>query len=218
VPFESVNSKVIRATVSEHSPVLARRGAMLGYSGDVFFRPVSGAGGGMGGMGGMARAVGAAMAGESNPMMATTGSGSVLYGLRGLHVTIVDIDGMSPLMVEATACWRRRQPADRAPAHRLGGIRAAVRGAATGRGCSRPGQRCGRGRAALHGGTFPLQVVGRRRRRRPAGLRRAHRPAQRRHQGKVGLARGGRQGQRRGVPAARHGHRHGVRQASERKL
>jgi len=160
VPFESVNSKVIRAAVSDHSPVLARRGAMLGYSGDVLFRPVHGPGGGMGGMGGMARAVGAAMAGESNPMMATTGNGSVLYGLRGLHVTIIDLDGMAPLMVEADRLLAH--DANLQTALQLigsGGIRAAVRGAATGQGLFTT-QVNGAGAVALlsHGGTFPLQV------------------------------------------------------------
>ena len=79
--FEKVNSKVVRIPVTTQNPVLARRGAMLGYEGNVTFRPVHGQGQGVGGF------VGAAMSGESNPMMATEGNGSVLYGFRGLHVT-----------------------------------------------------------------------------------------------------------------------------------
>ncbi len=56
MPFEQVNSKVVRAHVDDGRPVLARRGAMLGYRGAVAFRPVHGPGGGVRGM------VGAALA------------------------------------------------------------------------------------------------------------------------------------------------------------
>ena len=155
MPFEIVNKKVVRAQVSQQSPVLARRGAMLGYEGQVTFRPIAGQGHGVGGM------VGAAMSGESNPMMATEGTGSVLYGFRGLHVTVIELTGDS-LTVEA----------DRLLAHDAnlqtsvefigqGGIRSAVRGAMTGQGLftTRIG---GHGSVALlsHGGTFPLQING----------------------------------------------------------
>ena len=161
MPFEMINSKVVRAHVSPQSPVLARRGAMLGYEGQVTFRPVAGAGQGVGGM------IGAALSGESNRMMATEGQGSVLYGYRGLYVTVIDITGDS-LVVEA----------DRLLAHDAnlqtsvemvgqggggmgGAIRGAVRGAMTGQGLftTRIG---GMGAVALlsHGGTFPLQLNG----------------------------------------------------------
>ncbi len=154
--FEQVNSKVVRAHVSAHSPVLARRGAMLGYSGAVTFRPVRGQGAGVGGF------VGAAMSGESNPMMASEGDGQVLYGYRGLYVTVVDLDGSYPLTCEA----------DRLLAHDAnlqtsvqfvgsGGVRAAVRGAMTGQGLFTTLVH-GRGPVALlsHGGSFPIQVTG----------------------------------------------------------
>jgi len=154
VVFEVVNGKVVRAHVSPSRAVLARRGAMLGYDGDVAFRPVHGQGRGVGG------AVGAALSSESVPMMATTGSGSVLYGWRGLHVTTLELDGGSPLVVEA----------DRLLAHDAdlqtsvqflgsGGVRGALRGAATGQGLFTT-QVSGAGAVALlsHGGTFPLEV------------------------------------------------------------
>ncbi|NKY38330.1 AIM24 family protein [Cellulomonas septica] len=153
--FEKVNSKVVRIPVTTQNPVLARRGAMLGYEGNVSFRPISGQGQGVGGF------VGAAMSGESNPMMATEGNGSVLYGFRGLHVTVVDLTGDS-LTVEA----------DRLLAHDAhlqtsvefigqGGIRSAVRGAMTGQGLFTT-RVSGHGSVALlsHGGTFPLQLNG----------------------------------------------------------
>jgi uncharacterized protein (AIM24 family) len=156
MPFEAVNSKVVRARVSAQAPVLARRGAMLGYSGRVAFRPVRGQGGGAVGF------VGAALSGESNPMMATEGQGEVLYGYKGLHVTVLDLDGSAPLVCEA----------DRLLAHDAtlqtsvqflgsGGMRAAVSGAMTGQGLFTT-QVHGRGAVALlsHGGAFPLQLAG----------------------------------------------------------
>lgn len=152
--FEVVNSKVIRAQVTPQRAVLARRGAMLGLTGQVVFRPVHGQGTGVGGR------IGAALTSESNAMMATTGSGSVLYGFRGLHVTVLDLDGSSQLFVEA----------DRLLAHDAdlltsvmflgsGGLRGAVRGAATGQGLFTT-QLSGAGAVALlsHGGSFPLPV------------------------------------------------------------
>ncbi|NEK58808.1 AIM24 family protein [Geodermatophilus sabuli] len=156
MPFETVNSKVVRARVSPQAPVLARRGAMLGYSGRVGFRPVRGQGGGMAGF------LGAAVSGETNPMMATEGQGEVLYGYRGLHVTVLELDGSAPLVCEA----------DRLLAHDAGlqtsvqflgsgGVRAAVGGAMTGQGLFTTNVH-GRGAVALlsHGGAFPLQVAG----------------------------------------------------------
>ncbi|MCR6690174.1 AIM24 family protein [Cellulomonas sp.] len=155
MPFEKVNSKVVRVPVTAQSPVLARRGAMLGYTGQVAFRPIHGQGQGVGGM------IGTAMAGESNPMMATEGTGSVLYGFRGLHVTVIELTGDS-LTIEA----------DRLLAHDAnlqtsvefigqGGIRSAVRGAMTGQGLFTT-RISGQGSVALlsHGGTFPLQLTG----------------------------------------------------------
>ena len=153
--FEQVNSKVVKAAVSSAAPVLARRGAMLGYSGKVGFRPVAGQGRGVGGM------VGAPISGESNPMMATEGQGEVYYGLRGLHVTVLQLTGET-LTVEA----------DRLLAHDAtlqtgieflgqGGVRSAVRGAVTGQGLFTT-KVSGHGAVALlsHGGTIAMQVSG----------------------------------------------------------
>ncbi|MDT9593215.1 AIM24 family protein [Nocardioides zeae] len=153
--YEVVNAKVVRVNVTQASPVLARRGAMLGYSGEVAFRPVAGQGQGVGGM------VGAAMSGESNRMMVAEGNGTVLYGFRGLYVTVVDLTGDS-LVVEA----------DRLLAHDgnlqtsiemvgQGGVRQMARGAMTGQGLFTT-RVSGHGTVALlsHGGTFPLQLAG----------------------------------------------------------
>lgn len=152
--FEPVNSKVVRAVVDPARPVLSRRGAMLGYDGQVSFRPVHGPGTGVRG------AVGAALAGESEPMMATEGTGSVLYGFRGLHVTVLDLDGRGPLAVEADRLLAHDATLDSAVALiGSGGVRAAVRGAMTGAGLFTT-QLTGRGAVAVlsHGGAFPLPV------------------------------------------------------------
>ncbi|SEO41879.1 AIM24 family protein [Trujillonella endophytica] len=156
MPLEAVNGKVVRARVAPQAPVLARRGSMLGYSGQVTFRPVHGQGQGVGGF------VGAAMSGESNPMMATEGAGEVLYGYRGLYATVLELDGTAPLVCEA----------DRLLVHDAhlqtsvqflgsGGVRSAVRGAFTGQGLFTTNVH-GRGAVAVlsHGGAFPLQVSG----------------------------------------------------------
>lgn len=153
--FEQINSKVVRAVIGQGSEVLARRGAMLGYEGQLTFRPIAGQGQGIGGM------VGAAMSGESSPMMVAEGQGQALYGFRGLHVTIVELTGDS-LTVEA----------DRLLAHDAnlqtgvefigqGGVRSAVRGAMTGQGLFTT-RISGNGSVALlsHGGTFPLPLTG----------------------------------------------------------
>lgn len=152
--YALLNSKVVAVDVSGQRPVLSRRGSMLGYSGRVAFAPVHGQGAGTRGM------VGAALAGESVPMMATTGEGKVLFGARGLHVTVLDLDGGAPLLVEA----------DRLLVHDAslqtsvqflgsGGLTSMVRGMATGSGLFTT-QVSGAGQLALlsHGGAFPLQV------------------------------------------------------------
>ena len=152
--FEVVNGKVVRAAVTPSRAVLARRGAMLGYRGDVAFRPVHGQGAGVGGR------IGAALTSDSVPMMAASGQGEVLYGFRGLHVSVLELDGRTPLAVEA----------DRLLAHDAdlqtsvqflgsGGVRGALRGAATGAGLFTT-EVSGAGAVALlsHGGTFAIEV------------------------------------------------------------
>jgi uncharacterized protein (AIM24 family) len=155
MPFTKVNGKVVTATVAPGQEVLARRGAMLAYTGDVGFAPVHT---GQGGMGGMA---GRMVAGEQVSMMVAQGAGTVHYGFRGLHVTVIELDGSGPLTVEA----------DRLLAHDAslqatvvflgsqGGIRGAVRGAVSGQGLFTT-QLHGYGSAAVlsHGGTIALPV------------------------------------------------------------
>lgn len=154
---EQVNGKVISAPVAPGREVLARRGAMLAYTGDVSFSPVHTGPGGAGGL------VGRMVAGEQVAMMVAQGTGTVHYGYRGLYVTIIELDGSGPLSVEA----------DRLVAHDAalqstvvflgsqGGIRGAVRGAVSGQGLFTT-QLHGHGWAAVlsHGGAFAIPVDG----------------------------------------------------------
>ncbi|MDT7618935.1 MAG: hypothetical protein QOF00_6382 [Pseudonocardiales bacterium] len=155
--FEQVNGKVVAAPVSPGREILARRGAMLAYTGDVTFSPVHTGPGGAGGM------VGRMMQGEHVPMMVAQGQGTVHFGYRGLYVSIIDVDGSGPLSVEA----------DRLVAHEAslqsavvflgsqGGIRGAVRGAVSGQGLFTT-QLHGYGSVAVlsHGGTIAIPVDG----------------------------------------------------------
>ncbi|WP_127781627.1 AIM24 family protein [Rhodococcus sp. X156] len=164
VQIEQVNSRVAKATLVPGQHVLARRGAMLYYSGEVQFIPHSpggGMNGGMGGMGGVAGLAGRAMSGEHVAMMAAQGQGEVFYGHAGLHVTVINLDGSAMLTVEA----------DRLLAHDAslsssvvflgsqGGVRGAVRGAMTGQGLFTT-QLSGVGQVAVlsHGGSFEIPV------------------------------------------------------------
>ncbi len=155
--FEQVNGKVVAVPVSPGREILARRGAMLAYTGNVTFSPVHMGPGGAGGM------VGRMLQGEQVAMMVAQGQGTVHYGYRGLYITLIDVDGSGPLSVEA----------DRLVAHEAalqstvvflgsqGGIRGAVRGAVSGQGLFTT-QLHGHGSAAVlsHGGTIAIPVNG----------------------------------------------------------
>lgn len=155
--FSQVNGKVVSVPIAPGQEVLARRGAMLAYTGDVGFSPVTTGPGGVGGM------AGRMLQGEQVAMMVAQGTGTVFYGYRGLYVTIIELDGSGPLTVEA----------DRLVAHDAslqstvvflgsqGGIRGAVRGAVSGQGLFTT-QLHGYGTAAVisHGGTIAIPVNG----------------------------------------------------------
>jgi uncharacterized protein (AIM24 family) len=162
VPLEAVNSKVVKSVLAPGQNVLARRGAMLYYSGDVRFVPHSMGGGmGMPSVGGVAGMAGRMMSGEHVAMMSAEGQGEVFYGHAGLYVDIIHLDGSSMLTVEA----------DRLLVHdgylsssvvaltSQGGVRGAVRGAMTGQGLFTT-QLTGQGSVAVlsHGGAIPLEV------------------------------------------------------------
>lgn len=156
--FQTVTSKVVSADLAR-GPVLARRGSMLCYTGDVRFRPVGGLGGG-GGLGGLGAMAGRMLAGEHVAMMVGEGQGTVSYGYLGSHVTIVELTG-ELLQVEAA----RLLCHDATLSSSIvvlggGGIRQAVRGAVSGQGLATT-QLSGVGSVALlsHGPAFALQVA-----------------------------------------------------------
>jgi uncharacterized protein (AIM24 family) len=163
--FEKVNSKVVKINLATSGDVLARKGAMLFYTGDVRFTPhTPGGGGAMGGMGGVIGMAGRAMAGEHQVMMAATGNGEVHYGRAGLHVTVVPLQG-DRLVVEASRLLAHTANLQSAVVPLAsggsggGGLRGMVRGAVTGQGMFTT-QLSGQGAVALlsHGGTIELPV------------------------------------------------------------
>ena len=106
--FTAVNSKVVSINLAQSGPVVARRGAMLFYTGQVYFEPhqVPGmGGGGMPGMGGggFGAMAGRMLSGEHEATMIAQGNGVVHYGFRGIEATIVDLGSVGGQMrVEAS--------------------------------------------------------------------------------------------------------------------
>lgn len=160
--WEKINSKVIKVPVN--GSVIARRGAMLAYTGDVHFVPHGGGMGALGGgrpsFGGIGGMLMSRAAGEHEPMMETQGNGEVWYGFRGGHITIIEVQPGQNLQVEA----------DRLLAHDAslqsstvfigsGGMRQAIGGAISGQGLFTT-QLSGQGTVALlsHGGTVAIDA------------------------------------------------------------
>lgn len=179
--FEKINSKVMKADLGVAGSVLARKGAMLFYTGNVQFSPATaGSAGAMAAMGqGGGRGMGGAlmgtamrgMAGEHVQLMSANGQGEVHYGFAGLHVTLVQVNGQA-LSVEASrllAHTANLSSSVVSVAQASGGgggggglrgmMRQAVAGVATGQGMWTT-QLTGQGEVAVlsHGGTFELNV------------------------------------------------------------
>lgn len=157
--MEQLNSKVVSVEVTPASRWVARRGAMLGYSGQVVFRPLSGTAGPRGGVAGVMTGM---LSGEANPMMAAEGQGSVLYGYNGLHVDVVQLTPQAPLTIEAD----RLLAYDHSIQLSLmqigsGGLRGLAQGAMTGQGLM-TSQLSGQGAVAIlsHGGAIRMPVNG----------------------------------------------------------
>ncbi|MFW0788078.1 AIM24 family protein [Gordonia sp. CPCC 205333] len=89
--FTKVNSKVVSVNLAQAGQIIARRGAMLFYTGQVFFQPHQIPGMGGGGMGGLAGMAGRMMQGEHEATMIAQGNGTVHYGYRGLELEVVDL-------------------------------------------------------------------------------------------------------------------------------
>ncbi|MFT4127524.1 MAG: AIM24 family protein [Gordonia sp. (in: high G+C Gram-positive bacteria)] len=173
--FTKVNSKVISVNLAQSGPIVARRGAMLFYTGRVFFEPhqIPGAGGGMGGMGGMMGMAGAMMAGEHESTMIAQGQGVVHYGFCGIEVQIIDVGavgGMIRVEASRTLAYTSNLQASVVSVMSQGGgggggglfgsLRNAAAGAVSGQGLFTT-QLAGAGQAVIlaHGGTFELPVA-----------------------------------------------------------
>ena len=132
--FTKVNSKVVSVDLVRSGPIVARRGAMLFYTGQVWFQPhqAPGAGGGVGGM------AGRMIRGEHEATMIAQGQGVVHYGFRGLDVEVVDLSQGGELRVEASKLLAYTQGlqatvvSTSAASGGGGGLRGALRSAASG--------------------------------------------------------------------------------------
>ncbi|MEE2030528.1 AIM24 family protein [Rhodococcus chondri] len=174
--FTKINSKVVRVELSRTGPIVARRGAMLFYTGNVRFSPhqVPGGVGGAPGLGGMAGMAGRMLRGEHEATMIAQGDGTVHYGFRGLETHVVDMASGGELRVEASRLLAHTAglqstvvSAGAAPSGGggggglLGALRGAAAGVATGTGMFTT-QLTGQGAAVVlaHGGVLELQVGG----------------------------------------------------------
>ncbi|KXO97725.1 AIM24 family protein [Tsukamurella pseudospumae] len=170
--FTKVNGKVVSIDLTRSGPVIARRGAMLFYTGQVFFQPhqIPGMGGGsmMGGLAGMA---GRMMQGEHEATMVAQGNGTVHYGFRGLEVEVVEMPQGGELRVEASRLLAHTQGLQASIVSTaasggggggglMGALRSAAGGVATGQGMFTT-QLSGVGAAVIlgHGGFITLQVA-----------------------------------------------------------
>lgn len=168
--FTKVNNKVMSVDLTRSGPIVARRGAMLFYTGSVYFQPHQLAGGNPGGLSGMAGVAGRMMQGEHESTMIAQGNGTVHYGFRGLELEVVDLSGGGELRVEASRLLGYTQGLQASIVSTSsqsggggGGIRGALRsaasGVATGQGMFTT-RLAGVGAAVIlgHGGFIQLQV------------------------------------------------------------
>jgi uncharacterized protein (AIM24 family) len=148
--FEKINSKVVKVNVGNAGGVVARKGAMLFYTGQVQFSPhqIPGAGGGgmpgMGGMGAVAGMAGRMMRGEHEATMLAQGNGEVHYGFAGLAVHVIDMPQGGTVTADASRMLgytsglqasivsMSSQGGGGGGGGRGGGLMGALRGAATG--------------------------------------------------------------------------------------
>ena len=144
--FEKINSKVVKVDVGQAGGVVARKGAMLFYTGQIQFSPhqIPGAGGmpGLGGMGAIAGMAGRMMRGEHEATMMAQGHGQVHYGFGGLAVHVIDMPQGGTVTADASrtlgytaglqASIVSMTSQGNGGGGRGGGLMGALRGAATG--------------------------------------------------------------------------------------
>ncbi|WP_326687883.1 MULTISPECIES: AIM24 family protein [unclassified Streptomyces] len=95
MPFREISKKLVEAQVVPGQRMFSQRGAMVGYKGEVSFKPNM-----QGGQGGLMSMIGRRVAGEATPLMSVEGNGTVMFGHGGHHVEVIDLDG-DTLCVEA---------------------------------------------------------------------------------------------------------------------
>ncbi|MEV6108430.1 AIM24 family protein [Streptomyces sp. NPDC051940] len=156
MPFQSVNSKMVRAQVVPGQRMFSQRGAMLAYTGEVSFTPNI-----QGGQGGIASMIGRRVAGEATPLMTVEGSGSVLFGHGGHHVHVVELNG-DTLYVEADRLLAFDGSLQQGTMFMgsQGGVMGMVRGQVTGQGLFTTTLK-GKGAVAVmaHGGVIELPIT-----------------------------------------------------------
>ncbi|WP_232716838.1 AIM24 family protein [Gordonia metallireducens] len=178
--FTKVNSKVVSVDIGRSGPIVARKGAMLFYKGNVFFQPhqIAGAGmgGGMPGLGAMGGMAGRMLTGEHESTMIAQGQGEVHYGFLGIEVHVVDLGAVGgTIRVEASRLLAyganlQASVVSVAPQGNsvgggggggglFGALRSAAAGVVTGQGMFTT-QLSGPGSAVIlgHGGVFELEV------------------------------------------------------------
>lgn len=157
--FEIVNSKVLRTKVSPGKELVARRGGMIAYQGEVTFAPIF--------LGGSAAGfVGRQVSGEDQAMMLASGAGTIWYGYGGMQVSQLLLDGRSIFTVESSRILAHETTLQAsvvsvAASGGGGGLRGAVRGVVSGQGFMTT-QFTGNGAIAVlsHGGTIEIPVNG----------------------------------------------------------
>ncbi|RKE21188.1 AIM24 family protein [Streptomyces sp. TLI_171] len=154
--FTRINNKMISAKVLPGQRIFSQRGSMLGYSGEVTFKPNA-----MGGQGGVMSMIGRRVANEDTPLMTVEGQGEVMFGHGGHHVHLVDLTG-DTLYVEADRLLAFEGSLQQSTMFmgQQGGLMGVVRGQVTGQGLFTT-QLTGHGAVAVmaHGGVVELQIA-----------------------------------------------------------
>lgn len=125
--YEMVNEKMLRVRL-QNEDVLAKKGAMIAYSGEIDFAPNA-----LGNEGLQSAAMRAATS-EQMSLMRATGRGEVLYARRGLHITIVSLSGETLYVESDNVLAFDGRVRSGTQFQGNSGVQGLVRGAATGQG------------------------------------------------------------------------------------
>ncbi len=126
--YQLLNEKLLEVKL-QGEECLAKRGAMVATTGEIQFAPATLGNEGM--QSGIARG----LTSENMNLMRATGSGTVLYARRGLHVQIVELRGETLYIEsESVLAYDGRLRSGTYFQGNSGGVGGLVRGAATGQG------------------------------------------------------------------------------------